>query len=328
MSKVIIGIHGLGNKPPEKLFKKWWKYSIREGLKAIGHSNLFLKFEMVYWAHYFYREPYNLNITDKNNPGYLIEPYAPALENAAHAHTAQKLKQKVLDYLEKQVNELFLTDDMSINFSSVTDLILQYFFKELDAYYSKIYIDNDKVEIKLMKDVIRDRLLQQLKKHKGKQIMLIAHSMGSIIAYDVLTHLAKDIEIDTFVTIGSPLGIPVIRGKIFSEVNGNSDAKQSLKTPENIVRNWFNFSDLDDKVALNYDLADNYEPNSSNIKVIDHVVYNNYEFDGERNPHKIYGYLRTHELAKVIHDFQNRGKSKIYMWFSDNIHRILRILKM
>ena len=31
MAKVIIGIHGLANKPTEKLLKDWWKSSIKEG---------------------------------------------------------------------------------------------------------------------------------------------------------------------------------------------------------------------------------------------------------------------------------------------------------
>ena len=29
---VIIGIHGLGNKPSPPLLAKWWKEAIREGL--------------------------------------------------------------------------------------------------------------------------------------------------------------------------------------------------------------------------------------------------------------------------------------------------------
>ena len=46
MRKIIIGIHGLGNKPPEDLLKIWWKKAIREGLKAIGHPRYFFKFEL------------------------------------------------------------------------------------------------------------------------------------------------------------------------------------------------------------------------------------------------------------------------------------------
>ena len=49
MRKVIIGIHGLGNKPPKALLKIWWKKAIREGLKAIGHSRFFVKFELIYY---------------------------------------------------------------------------------------------------------------------------------------------------------------------------------------------------------------------------------------------------------------------------------------
>ena len=70
-----------------------------------------------------------------------------------------------------------------------------------------------------------------------------------------------------------------------------------------MIRNWYNFSDLEDKVAINYNLGDDYEENSNRVRAIDKIVYNNYEYQGERNPHKSYGYLRTLELAQVIHDF-------------------------
>ena len=35
MAKVIIGIHGLGNKPPKDILEKWWKLSIEEGFKKM-----------------------------------------------------------------------------------------------------------------------------------------------------------------------------------------------------------------------------------------------------------------------------------------------------
>ena len=61
---------------------------------------------------------------------------------------------------------------------------------------------------------ICSQLANALKKHRRKKILLIGHSMGSIIAYDVLTQYATMVPVDTFVTIGSPLGIPVIKSKI------------------------------------------------------------------------------------------------------------------
>ena len=36
MSKVIIGIHGLGNKPQKNLLEEWWKAAINEGFNLAG----------------------------------------------------------------------------------------------------------------------------------------------------------------------------------------------------------------------------------------------------------------------------------------------------
>jgi len=307
MSKIIIGIHGLGNKPPKRLLKKWWKKSIREGLKAIGHPRLFLKFELVYWANFLHPVPRNPKIKDKKDPAFLNEPYTP--DQAAIKHRPGKIRQKFLDYLEKQLDKIFLKEDLSIYFAHVSDLIIHRFFKDLDIYYSRTYI-NIHGKARLVKDIIREQLARIIKKHKNKDILLIGHSMGSIIAYDVLAQNVPHINIDTFVTIGSPLGLPIIMSKIASEQKKTLVKKAKLGTPENVLRNWFNFSDLKDKVAINYNLRDDYKENSNRVRAIDKIVYNNYEYNGKRNPHKIYGYLRTPELSRVIHEFLNHDRNK------------------
>ena len=53
--------------------------------------------------------------------------------------------------------------------------------------------------------------------------------MGSIVAYDVMTQYAPDVSIDTFVTIGSPLGLPIIKSKIVAERKKSSPPKMTLK---------------------------------------------------------------------------------------------------
>jgi len=210
------------------------------------------------------------------------------------------LRKKVREVLEDQLDRLFLNEDMSINFSNITDLIIRHYFEDLDAYYSKTTTDKHGNE-HAAKDLIRERLARILRKHSKKKILLIAHSMGSIIAYDVLTQILPDVPIDTFVTLGSPLGMPTIVSKIASAQKGRK--KKKLTTPENILNEWYNFFDPEDKVALTYNLRGDYGKNSHSVQVMDKVVYNNYENNGERNPHKSYGYLRTPELAEVIHNF-------------------------
>jgi hypothetical protein len=227
----------------------------------------------------------------------------------------------VLDYLEKQLDKLLLNEDSSINFSVITDLIIHHFFNDLEIYYTKKEGDDTETGSPV-KFSIRDQLIQTLKEHKKKDIMLIAHSMGSIIAYDVLSQNESDFEIDTLVTIGSPLGIPVIMKKIMAEQKIELDESGKLRTPDNIRSKWHNFSDLDDKVALSYDLGDDYGSNINQVRPIDQIVYNNYEIRGERNPHKAFGYLRTPQVSRVIHGFLNQDRNKIMIWFSEKINRL------
>jgi hypothetical protein len=320
MSKIILGIHGLGNKPPYELLQRWWKQSICEGLSAIGYPRRFLKFQVVYWANFIHPQPLNPAETDKENPLYLEDPYIPAKDFSQKF--TKRIRKKVLDYLEKQLDKLLLNEDLSINFSVITDFIIHHFFNDLEVYYTKKR-EGDIQNGSSVNTSIRDQLLQTLKQYKKKDIMLIAHSMGSIIAYDVLIQNESDIEIDTLVTLGSPLGIPIIMKKIMTEQKMELDEDRKLRTPDNIRNKWYNFSDLNDKIALNYDLGDDYGTNISRVQPIDQIVYNNYEIRGERNPHKAYGYLRTPQVSRVIHNFLNQDRNKIMIWFSEKINRLL-----
>ena len=67
MSNIIIGIHGLGNKPPPKTLSRWWQAAIREGLERIKKPNPPFTFELVYWAHYLYPLPLKPRIKDTEN---------------------------------------------------------------------------------------------------------------------------------------------------------------------------------------------------------------------------------------------------------------------
>nr|NIR53121.1 hypothetical protein [candidate division KSB1 bacterium]NIR73245.1 hypothetical protein [candidate division KSB1 bacterium]NIS28359.1 hypothetical protein [candidate division KSB1 bacterium]NIT75003.1 hypothetical protein [candidate division KSB1 bacterium]NIU29092.1 hypothetical protein [candidate division KSB1 bacterium] len=155
------------------------------------------------------------------------------------------------------------------------------------------------------------------------------HSMGSIIAYDVLTDVASDVNIHTFMTLGSPLGSPAVMKKMlaeqYAEQTNDSESEKKLATPENIKKNWLNLSDLNDNVALNYDLADDFEPNSHGVGPKDVIVNNDYEYEGKKNPHKSYGYLRTPEVAEVIHEFLAEERPSLADILRDSWERFIAL---
>ena len=137
--------------------------------------------------------------------------------------------------------------------------------------------------------------------------MLIAHSMGTIIAYDVLRDIGQEdpaFEIAHFVTIGSPLGLPHVKAKIIEERDYDGQGRERVRTPSVVSAKWVNYADRKDPVALDTYLSDDYGPNAKEIQVEDDLVMNGYlSPKGEPNHHKSYGYLRTPELSEHIRDF-------------------------
>ena len=139
------------------------------------------KFELAYWADIINPEPLNPDVNDKNNSLFIENPYLPASENTKPP--SKKFRKKVLDFIEKEMDKLFLNKDRSINFTAITDLIIKHYFKDFDVYYSSSCVNQNKMNV-LAKDVIRSRLADLIRKHRGKEILLLSHSMGTIISYE------------------------------------------------------------------------------------------------------------------------------------------------
>ncbi|MBU1095185.1 MAG: lipase family protein [Bacteroidetes bacterium] len=323
MSKILIGIHGLGNKPSKRILRRWWYKAIREGLLGIGKVLPFPKFEIIYWADVLNEKPLDHKCKDRNDPYYLQEKYSPAPNS--FRPKSHSIRKTVLDILEKQMDKLFLNNDFSVNLSFVSDLLIHKYFRELEIYYTEDCVDKNN-KSRPAKDIIREKMESLLSKHKDDDIFFIGHSMGSIIAYDVLTYRMPTVEIDTFITTGSPLGLPVIKSKIAVEQKIKPNKNQKLISPPGIKNNWFNFSDLEDKVAMNYNLSDDYYENSHGVKPIDKIVYNNYQIENEHNPHKSYGYLRTPEFAAALYDFLTKGKSQFMIYLLNTFNYLFKNL--
>ncbi len=299
---IIIGIHGLANKPPQSLLEKWWIKSIKEGLAAIGHPGTSFSFTSVYWADLLYENPEDPSEKDKKSPVYMDEPYVPGDPKEYENYSPSKIKKILLDKVNRGLDKIFFKKHGVINFDKYADLFIKNLYKDLDFYYNRECVVS-KYKGLPVRNSIRTRLADVLRKYRNRQIFLIAHSMGTIVAFDVLTQTTPDIKIHTLLTIGSPLGLPVILKKVLSEQGMDSEKKIQVPSPENIQHKWYNFSDLSDPVAIIYNLAEDYKKNSRGVGPEDIIVYNNYKYNGERNAHKLYGYLRTPELAKVIYDF-------------------------
>jgi hypothetical protein len=300
MPNVIIGIHGLGNEPPKEMLESWWKLAMEEGLRSGNFSADLPLFEMVYWADILHEEPLDIAEDDSSSPFYIDEEYVTANEPIPPEDHSKR--RKVIDFLGKQMNRIFLNEDLTLNYSFITDTIIRRYFGDLEQYYSESGIGSGS-NGKRVNLSIRERLRDKLLEHKKDNIMLISHSMGTIIAFDVLTFMIPEIRVHTWITLGSPLGLPVVISRIAAEQKQGSQKHTRLVTPPGVYKNWFNFSDILDKVAFNYQLSPYYSVNKFGVKPVDFLVVNNYKINGVRNPHKSFGYLRTHEFSNVLDAF-------------------------
>ena len=318
MEKIIIGIHGIGNKPPAKILRQWWLESIYEGLKKNNYSTSGFNFELVYWADILHKLPLDPEDNDRKKTGYMQEKYIA--EGMPVINYSTGFRQKAIDYLEKYYDKLIINRVLTSASETITELFIHLHMKDLESYYSSTYIENNGSR-QLVREAIIERLISVLRKHKNKKIMLVAHSLGTVIIYDALNKKIPDLEIDTLVTIGSPLGQKFVLDNYKKQKTNGSVNK--LRVPDNIKKHWYNLADLEDQVALKHRLSGLYEKNSNNLEVTDILVKNNYSYHGKQNPHKSFGYLRTPEFAEIINAFVTTKQAGVFGWLKEKLGKLL-----
>lgn len=280
---IIVGIHGLLNKPPQKDLEEWWAKAITEGLQRNHNLSQPPPFSLAYWANI--RNPEPIAVAD------LEERYEKAPGQGPLKRFDSRIKDKVRAVAQKWGGRVIDRGKDLIGIGENVEKLLGIGLQDLGDYYAEVTI----------RQQMRSRLSELLEQHQGKKILLIAHSMGSIIGYDVLRGYDSSgaVNVEHFITIGSPLGLPLVSAKIREEF-GNT------QTPKSVQR-WTNIADPGDKVSLDCNLADEYKSDHG-VHVKDVLIHNTYvNHKGKENNHKSYGYLRVPELSDDIRDFLASG---------------------
>lgn len=126
----------------------------------------------------------------------------------------------------------------------------------------------------------------------GGPFLIIAHSQGSMIAYNVLRQLSKeDCDVRLFLTIGSPLGLTEVQDIFRQWTRG------ALRTPECVAR-WVNVAERLDPVAADHDISNDFMP-KGRIENFDGFFLN---LDSPHHPHSGTGYLRSDPVRQTVRD--------------------------
>ncbi len=144
--------------------------------------------------------------------------------------------------------------------------------------------------------LMRDALLERLRAGGGP-FVIVAHSQGTMIAYDVLRELGKEVDVPLFVTLGSPLGLDEVRDrlKLFA-------GTKKLFRPTG-VGHWINVADRLDPVAADPTLANEYLlPTGKQVpKLVDRNGLS-LNPDSPRHPHSATGYLSLSQVRTAVRD--------------------------
>ncbi|MEM9710220.1 MAG: hypothetical protein AAF871_15700 [Pseudomonadota bacterium] len=161
---------------------------------------------------------------------------------------------------------------------------------------------------------IRERLQNPLKRalKRGDDVCLITHSMGCMVAYDVLWKFSRMSEyrdvrdngnrVARWITLGCPLGEAGVKANLY-DANERNYRGGTDKHPKGIIRRWVNFAAQDDFISHDASMKDDYRA-MTRYKFIDSIsdyrLYNCFAQEGRSNPHKFFGYLVHPGVANVV----------------------------
>ncbi|MEE9141582.1 MAG: hypothetical protein V3U59_02635 [Gammaproteobacteria bacterium] len=157
-------------------------------------------------------------------------------------------------------------------------------------------------------DAIREPLAERIveEHHAGNRVLLIGHSLGSVIAFDTLWELSRasgsEASVDLFLTLGSPLGLRFIKKRL-----RGAGQKGAERYPSNI-RRWVNIASVGELKALDPSLRDDFAEMTRyglvhEVTDLSADFFNYYREQGRLNVHKSYGYLLNPITGRVIADW-------------------------
>jgi hypothetical protein len=258
----VVYVHGIGRQDPPAQAKAGWDTAL--------FGEAMLETDMAYWA--------DLRHPVEGGPGARTLRQRPdrALEGSEARRFMQELEEALAGRLRRTAAGT-VRGQVFGWLPGVGDTLFEWvtkgFIRDTAAYFF------DAAQRRAMQQRLIDVLARA-----NKPVVLLAHSQGSIIAYDVLRRLdgrtpsRQPLRVALLVTLGSPLGIDEVQRKL----------TQPLRVPGG-VQAWANFADGLDPVALDKDLAGEF---AGEVRIQDARVRNPIPM----NPHSALGYLSTAEV--------------------------------
>ena len=177
--------------------------------------------------------------------------------------------------------------------TGTSEFVIQQFLRDV-AYY----LEDDRMRTAVQKEV--SAAVDRAVADGHHDIVVVAHSLGSVVAYDLCADFTASIRVRLLVTAGSPLGYPIVRRNLRGGTEGADDRGVPAvldPIPGAPGRDrvwWLNAFDVLDVVALVHPLASRFSSGPQRIR--DERTFN------PTAPHSVSDYLSDPDVAGPIGD--------------------------
>ncbi|MFD1160477.1 hypothetical protein [Roseovarius aestuarii] len=327
MAQRIIMIHGRSTKPAKQRLAMFQRQALLQGLERVNPAKAkkvadgAVEIDFVYYGDISNRilavksdtHAKRLTETDPHSDN------APCLPDVGFADAIDALgairrfDKRAYRKILKENDDLRFMDDAARAVSTIAAITTATFLNTVGIKLATAdmgaYLMRRSVGSK-----VRERLQTPLRRalKRGDDICLISHSMGCIVAYDVLWKFSRMSEyadvrengnrISQWLTLGCPLGEAGVKANLY---DGHERAHDdgTDKHPKNIVKHWHNTAAVDDFISHDTTMKDDYKA-MTKFDYVDSItdkrIYNCYAMGGKANPHKFYGYLAHPIVANDV----------------------------
>ncbi len=287
----IIFIHGLGQKLPEEILLPIWRKFLLCGSEMNIPDEAV---QMAYWADCIPNHiPENIRTSTDKAVQDLLE-YVAVNKDNFHVGAGDKVDEFFAHKGKELINILNSAIVLKENIINSVSEDAKYYV--LDSHIAE-----------QMRGCLLSKIVSAWQ--RKKKVVIVAHSMGSVIAYDLFWELSYRAEyakysgnkIEAFFTMGSPLDNKEVQVNLLSS---SYRKRGDLFYPKNLL-NWYNFSCLGDVVTHNSQIEEILLKPMKNLGILQDFrdyknLYNPYVCSGYHNPHKSYGYLVQPKLTKCL----------------------------
>lgn len=293
-ARTVVYVHGIGNKPPAEVLRAQWDRAL------FGHA-MGERTRMAYWVN---RERYP--VPEAADPG--GRDAGPTLAPAEQrvlgalgwmpdAESLEALAGRIAGSAREREDLLRLLAELQRveagaagpQAKGVIDVVNRTLLRLVSA--ALLQDVHDFFYVRARREAMRAALLERLRAGGGP-FVVVAHSQGSMIAYDVLRELARDeVDVPLLLTIGSPLGLPVVRS-MFKRWTRT----RKLPFPACVGR-WVNVAERRDPVTFDDDLGDDIGGARGRFVNIAGTGIN---LDARRDPHSASGYLSIVQVRAEV----------------------------